>query len=54
MFRFNLNPWTLSRIHKEFEWLLKWNEGEILEDVAEEAFIARFNLARLIFLERGL
>lgn len=54
MFRFHLQPWTLSAIRNEFEWLLKWNKEEVLDEMDEDNFVARFNFARLIFLERQL
>jgi hypothetical protein len=54
MFRFHLPQWTLNNIRHEFQFLLDDNKSEILENAGEDNFIGRFNLTRLIFLERGL
>ena len=54
MFRFHLPMWTLNAIKHEFEFLLEEHPAEIPEDASEENLVARFNLARLIFLERAL
>jgi hypothetical protein len=49
-----MNPWDLDNIKREFQWCLEGNKGEVVEDQTEGDFYARFNLARLIFLERQL
>jgi hypothetical protein len=54
MLKFDIEPWELDTVKSELDWTLKWNEGELLKDVTKENFVARFNLARLVFLERGL
>jgi hypothetical protein len=49
-FRFNIQ--SEDQFQSEFRFLLSENRGEIKYDEAEKVY--RFDLARQIFLERGL
>jgi hypothetical protein len=53
--RFEIEPFNLNNVKKEFKFCLNQIPGELkIDGINEEETIFRFDFIRSIFLERGL